>query len=150
MATNYNPTELGQPLQGAGDDGNGIVFFDSCSSTTTVVAGVGDKLRVCRVSGGVDVHRVIIKNVDLDTGTSLTATIGFENLDGTTTASLTAVAADGAWAQTAATTTYEIIPPYRVEKDAFLTIKVTAAATGVQAGVLTTYGKVEGRAIGVK
>jgi len=62
-----------------------------------------------------------------------------------------AVAADGAttW-QAAATTTYEIFPPYRLDTECYLQAVVSAAATGVQAGALTIHAKVEGEPLGQK
>lgn len=132
--------------------GNAAVFHDSVAVATTDVNGIGDVIQPVKVAAGTEVHRVVIKNTDLDGGTTptLAAKIGFTPADGSAAPSGadTAVAAAGAWAQSAATTTYEIFPPYRVEKDSFLNIVLTAAATTPAAG--TVNAKVEGEALGVK
>ncbi|MDE1545937.1 hypothetical protein PTW32_10945 [Dechloromonas agitata] len=130
--------------------GNAAVFHDSVAVATTDVNGIGDVIQPVKVAAGTEVHRVVIKNTDLDSATSLQAKIGFTPADGSAAPSGadTAVAAAGAWGQSAATTTYEIFPPYRVEKDSFLNIVLTAAAGTPAAG--TVYAKVEGEALGVK
>ena len=130
--------------------GSASVFHDFVAVVTTDLNEIGDVIQPVKVSAGTEVHRVVIKNTDLDGGTTLAAKIGFTPADGSAAPSGadTAVAAAGAWAQSAATTTYEIFPPYRVEKDSFLNIVLTAAATTPAAG--TVYAKVEGEALGVK
>lgn len=145
--TTINPTNAKAPIH-SGNYGNLGVYADSAAVSATALA-IGDKVRLARVPAGTKVSRVVIKNADLDTGTTLQASLGFEPEDGSAVSgSLTAVAAAGAWAQTAATTTYEIFPPYLVAKDSFLAASVTAAATGGAAG--TVHGKVEGEVLGAK
>lgn len=145
MAT-YKPANIGDALRGAGDGGNGSRY--SGSSVITANLAISDKVRPCRVPAGTLVDRVVVKVPDLDSGTTLQAKIGFAPIDGSAQVSGddTAVAAAGAWAQAAATTTYEIFPPFLVLKDSFLEIAVTAAGIGTG----TVYGKVEGEAIGVR
>ncbi|SMF94603.1 hypothetical protein SAMN02949497_1924 [Methylomagnum ishizawai] len=109
-----------------------------------------DEIRLVLIPAGTEVHRVVIKNPDLDSNGSpaLAAKIGFAPADGTEGASGddTQVKAAGAWAQAAATTTYELFPPVQVDVDSYLNIVVT---TGPGTGATgTVYGKVEGRATG--
>lgn len=135
----------------ANDEGNASVFVDSVAVATTDIDSA-DIIKLCPVSGGTVVDRVVVKNTDLDSnGTpTLQAKIGFTPMDGSAAPSGadTAVAAAGAWGQSAATTTYEIFPPYRVEKDSYLTIVITNVAATAAAG--TVYAKVEGEATGKK
>lgn len=146
MGTNYNPSNISDAMKSAGDCGNAIVSFGSAAVAANLTTA--DKVRPCRVAAGTLVHRVVIKNADLDSGTALQAKIGFAPIDGSAadTNGDTAVAAAGAWGQTAATTTYEIFPPFLVTKDSYLEIVPTAGGTGTG----TVYGKVEGEAIGAK
>lgn len=128
-----------------------VIFNDGVA----VAAGdveAADVIQPVLVPAGTEVHRVVIKNTDLDSNgaPALTAKIGFTPADGSAApaGADTAVATNGAWGQSAATTTYEIFPPYRVEKDSYLNIVVgTGAATGA-AG--TVYAKVEGEGLGIK
>jgi hypothetical protein len=131
--------------------GNAVIASDSLAVVAGDVAAASVN-KLCPIAGGTTVHRVVIKNTDLDSnGTpTLTAKIGFSPIDGSAAAAGqdTAVAANGAWGQAAATTTYEIFPPVFVDKDSYLTLVVgTGAATGA-AG--TIYAKVEGEAVGLK
>lgn len=141
---NYNPSNLNDPLQSAGDCGNALVYAGSAVIAANLATT--DKVRPCRVPGGTKVHRVIIKNPDLDSGTTLAVNIGFAHIDGSSGASATAVASAATTWQAAATTTYEIFPPVLVEKDAYLEVVPTAAGVGTG----TVYGKVEGEAVGIK
>lgn len=133
------------------DEGNSSVFIDSVAVATTDLDS-GDIVKLVKVAAGSNVHRVTVKNTDLDANVSpaLTAKIGFSPIDGSAAPSGadTAVTADGAWGQSAATTTYEIFPPYRVEKDSWLTIVIGTVAATQASG--TIYAKVEVEALGVK
>lgn len=149
--SNYNPSNVSDALRSTGDGGNRSVNtgFAAVSAALTT----SDKVRPCRVAAGTIVDRVVIKNADLDTNVSptLACKIGFAPIDGSAAPSGAdeAVAAAGATIlQGAATTTYEIFPPYKVENDSYLEIVPTAdPATGATG---TVYGKVEGEAIGAK
>ncbi len=145
--TIYNKQSTAAPF--SGDDGNRVVFVDSAVVTAALVAA--DKVRPVLIPAGTKVDRVVISNGDLDTGTgTLTATIGFEHQDGSTGASATAIAADGANALTgAATTTYELFPPVTVEKDSYVVITSTIGANAM-AAAKTVYCKVEGESLGAK
>ncbi len=140
------PTYNGGPRTGA----NRVVFINQAAVAIALVAA--DKVRPVRIAAGTKVDRVVIKTVgDLDDGTpALTAQIGFEHIDGSTGASLTAVAGTGANAlQTAdTTTTYEIFPPVVLAKDSYLTITCVVGANA-QSAAATVHAKVEGEYQGV-
>ena len=127
--------------------GNAAVYVDSVA--TTAALSSTDILNVVRVPAGALVHRVVVKAPDLDTGTTLQAKLGFAYVDGTAVPSGydTAVATAAAWAQSAATTTYELFPPVKLERDAFLQIVATANGA-VNTG--TVSGKVECEPLGVR
>lgn len=137
-----------KPLQ-SGMVANAAVFVDQVAVDTSDLALAG-VIQPVKVAAGTEVHRVVVKVTELDAGTSLQAKIGFTPIDGSAAPSGadTAVAAAGAWAQSDATTTYEIFPPYRVKQDSFLNIVVTTAAGTAAAG--TVSAKVEGEAFGAK
>lgn len=137
---NYQPASNQSPY--SGDDGNRVVFADSA----TVLANLAttDKVRLAVIPAGTKVDRVVIKNVDLDSGANLAVNIGFENVDGSSGPSATAVAAAATTWQAAATTTYEIFPPVLLTKDAYLQAVPTVG--GVGTGLV--YGKVEGECMG--
>lgn len=136
----------------ASDGGNESVFVDSVAVTNADI-DAADIVKLVRVAAGTSVHRVVTKTTELDTNASpsLTAKIGFTPIDGSAAPSGadTAIKADGAWGQNAETLTYEIFPPYRVEKDSWLTIVFgTGAATEAATGTISA--KVQGEALGVK
>lgn len=140
----YNPTKYQAPLQSSGDDSNNNVYQDNVAVAANLATT--DKVRLCKIAGGVDVHRVVIKNPDLDSGATLAVNLGFEYEDGSSGPSATAVAAAATTWQGAATTTYELLPPVRLERDGYLIAVPTAAGVGTG----TIYSKVEAEAIGVK
>lgn len=142
--SNYNPSNISDPLQSSGDGGNRSVHTGSAAVAANLTTA--DKVRPCRVAGGTKVDRVVIKNPDLDSGATLAVNIGFANIDGSSGPSATAVAAAATTWQGAATTTYELFPPVLLEKDAYLEIVPTVGGVGTG----TVYAKVEGEAIGVK
>lgn len=134
------------------DEGNASVFVDSVAVTNADI-DAADIIKLVKVAAGTDVHRVVVKTTELDTnvGPTLTAKIGFTPIDGSAAPSGadTAIAADGAWGQNAETVTHEIFPPYRVEKDSWLTIVIGTGAN-TEAATGTVSAKVEGEALGVK
>ena len=145
----FNPAGVLNTLKSTGNGGNRNVYVDSVAVPDTLAPG--DNIRPCRVAGGTLVDRVVIKNDELDTNLSptLAATIGFRAVDGSpqSPADVIAVAEDDAFANAAGTNTFEIFPPYLVERDSFLEINVTTAAATAAAG--TVSAKVEGEAVGV-
>lgn len=134
------------------DEGNMSVFNDSIVVTNADI-DAADIIKLCKVAAGTEVHRVTTKTTEIDThgSPSLTAKIGFTPIDGSSAVSGadTAVSSDAAWGQNAEVKTFEVFPPYRVEKDSWVTIVIgTGAAT--EAASSTIYVKVEGEALGVK
>lgn len=143
----YNPNNSSDPLQSTGDGGNAVVTFGS--ATVSAASANGDKYRPCRIPGGTKVHRVVVKNTDLDSGTpAILCKIGYAPLDGSAGDDDALGGAGLTILQAAATTTYEIFPPVLVEKDSYLQIEVT---TGPGTGATgTVSAKVEGEAVGVR
>lgn len=128
--------------------GNASVFTDALSVATTNLT-LNDNLRLCEVPGGTLVDRVVVRNTDMDTGAGLAVRIGFTPIDGSAAPSGAdvAVAAQAAWGQAAATTTYEIFPPYLVAVDSYLNIIVNVVPVGAVAGTINA--KVEGEVVGI-
>ena len=144
----YNPSNVSDPLQSTGNGGNAVVTFGSTSVTTA--SANADKYRPCRIPGGTKVHRVVVKNTDLDSNVSpaIVCKIGYAPIDGSTGDDDALGGSSLTILQAAATTTYEIFPPVLVEKDSYLEIVVT---TGPGTGATgTVSAKVEGEAVGVK
>ena len=140
--------------------GNAVVFTNGAA----IVSGdldLADKINLCFVPAGTLVDEVKVKHADLDTGgTSMAFNLGFAHVDGSasttnetadatarslTPATLLAAAAT-TWTGTAAVTTYELFPPFKVEKDSWLQAVLTTAVTTIAAG--SVYAKVRGEALG--
>lgn len=152
----YQPSNVGDALKSTGDCGNDSVFYGSAVIAANLATT--DKVRPCRVLAGTKIHRVVVKNPDLDSGANLAVNIGLAHVDGSAataneTAAATAVsltpatlvaAAATTW-QAAATTTYEIFPPFLVEVDSYLQCVPTVGGVGTG----TVLAKVEGEAVGV-
>lgn len=131
------------------DKGNRSVSIDS--AIVPAILTTADKVRLCRIPAGTRVDRVVIRNPDMDTHATvptLVVNIGFSNVDGTALALATAVAAASAAWQAPGTTTYELMPPVILEKDAFLEVVPTVGAA--TAGTGTVHGKIEGEILGAK
>lgn len=142
MAT-YNPAGLSKALHGS-PFGNRVVFNDKV--TFSVTPTEDDVARLCAIAGGTLVDRVVIKNPDLDSGTTLTGKIGFVGKDGTVIDD-DAVFADAALWRAAETNTFELFPPVLVPVDAWLVATITATSTGNTGDVES---KVEGEMLGIK
>jgi hypothetical protein len=144
MASTFTTTKR---LAFSGNYGNRVVYVDKLN--VSAASAANDKYRLCFVPGGTLVDRVTIKNGDLDTSTTLTSTCGFEYLDGSTLDADAVYAAGTTTMRAAATTTYEIFPPFLVDRDAYLIITTEDAATGLSTAV-DVHAKVEGEIIGQK
>jgi len=135
-----------QPVSGkspySGDDGNRVVFTDDAVVAANLATT--DAVNLVKLPAGTLVDRVVIKNPDLDSGAVLAVNIGFANVDGSTGPSATAVASAATTWQAVATTTYELFPPVKLTKDAYLQAVPTVGGTGTG----TIYAKVEGEALG--
>lgn len=132
---------------------NRVVQSDSVAVGTALATN--DVVNLCRIPAGTAVDRVVIKNPDLDTGTALVFKLGFATIDGSTPTGVNAMSSPDAavaaagqttW-QAAATTTYEIFPPYLVTVDCYLQAVV---GTGGSTNTGTIYAKVEGEGYGVR
>lgn len=141
---NYQPSNINDNQRHAGDGGNASVY--SGSAVVAANLTTADKVRPVYIPGGTKVHRVVVKNPDLDSGTALAVNIGFSHADGSSGPSATAVASAVTTLQAAATTTYELLPPVLLEKDSYLEIVPTVGGTGTG----TVHGRVEGESVGVK
>lgn len=109
-----------------------------------------DTIRIAFVPAGTLVSRVSIRNPDLDSSTGLAAKIGFVGAEEALPSGAdVAVAAAGAWAQSAAVTGYDVVPPYQVDRDAWLVVAITTGPSGT-AGTGTVSGVVTGIARGPK
>lgn len=106
-------------------------------ANANLAAGNGDEIRVVFVPAGTEMHALILKNGDLDSGVNLAAKIGYEFDDGTVgDDDIFAVA--GVWGQAAAQAYYLLDAPITVDKDAWITVTVTntvAAANATPVGV---------------
>lgn len=134
-------------------EANSMVFADSVAIAATGDVDLADVIQPVRVSGGTDVHRVVIKCSAALAASALAAKIGFTPVDGSTPAVTSptadvAVSAAAAFGLNTNNVTFEVFPPYRVEKDSYLNIVVTTAGVTPAAG--TVYAKVEGEGIGMK
>lgn len=130
---------------------NGAVFHDAVAVTNADI-DAADVIRPVKVAAGTYVHKVRTKTTELDTNVSpsLTAKIGFTPCDGSAAPSGAdvAVAADAAWGQNAEVKSFDVIPPYLVEKDSWLNIVIgTGAATEAATGTVSAV--VEGTCHGV-
>lgn len=146
---NATTANLKKPIHSA-SYGNSSVFTDTLSlATTNLVAA--DLLRCCEVPGGMLVHRVAVKTTDLDANATptLTAKIGFVPVDGSAAPSGAdvAIAATAAWGQSAATTVYEVLPPYLVTADSYLAIVIGTGAATAAAGTINA--SIVGEVVGI-
>ena len=130
-------------------EGNAMIFSDSVATVTGDVAAAS-VIQPVKVSAGTEVHRVVTRVPTALAASALAVKIGFTPADGSAApvGADTAVSAAVAWGIATTAVTFEIFPPYRVEKDSFLNIVVTTAAVTPAAG--TVHAKVEGEGLGVK
>lgn len=131
--------------------GNAVKYNDSIVLGTADI-GAADIINLVYVPAGTVVDRVRTKTTDLDSNVSptLTAKIGFTPVDGSAAVSGAdvAVSADAAWGQSSAVQSYDVIPPYKVEVDSWLTLVIGTGAATAAAG--TAYAVVEGESVGIK
>ncbi|MEN6540821.1 MAG: hypothetical protein ABFC67_14535 [Mizugakiibacter sp.] len=129
--------------------GNSVVFHDQVAVAAADV-GAADVIQPVIVAAGTYVHKVRTKTTDLDSNVTptLTAKIGFTPVDGSAAPSGadTAVSADAAWGQAAEVKSFDVIPPYLVEKDSYLNIVVGTGSATAAAGTVSAV--VEGEGVG--
>jgi len=144
MAT-FNAPDLTSKARFMGGYGNGVVVF----GTVTPTAGAnGDVYRPVIIPAGMLVTDLDIVNDDLDTGSALSGKIGYApvNADGPT-------AVDDYFSATSTFMTAAgrkvcAFQPIKFEKDVFVTVTMTVAATTFASGKVTAIAK--GQAEGVK
>lgn len=131
--------------------GNAVKYSDSVALGTADI-DAADIIQLVYVPAGTAVDRVRIKTDDLDSGATptLAAKIGFTPVDGSAPVSGadTAVSAAAAWGQAAGVLSYDVIPPYKVEVDSYLSVVITTGAATAAAG--NAHAVVDGDSIGVK
>lgn len=143
----FNAPDLNSKPRHLGGYGNGVVIYGSVTPTAGALA---DVYRPVRIPAGMLVTHLDIVNDDLDTGgTAMSAKIGYEPVN----------AADGPTASDAyfsATATFLtaagrkvcVFQPIKFEKDVFITLTLTVAATTFAAGAVTAIAT--GQAEGIK
>lgn len=131
--------------------GNAVKYSDSSVLATTDI-DAADIINLVYVPAGTVVDRVRTKTTDLDSGATptLAAKIGFTPVDGSAAVAGadTAVSAAAAWGQAAGVLSFDVIPPYAVEVDSYLSIVISTGAATAAAG--TAYAVVEGESVGIK
>lgn len=133
--------------------GNAVTADDTV--TPSAALALNDTVDLIRVAGGTRLQHLTTTHGDFDTGTTLQYSLGYRPCDsnGVLVASTTYFAAAGATdlqaAVTGAAPTRYAFAPIDFNEDVFITMTVTAAATGVSGTPsITTYA--HGVARGVK
>jgi len=144
MAT-FNAPDLTSKARFMGGYGNGVIVYGTVTPTAGALA---DVYRPVIIPAGMLVTDLDIVNDDLDTGTTLSAKIGYApvNSDGPT-------AVDYYFSATSTFMTAVgrkvcAFQPIKFEKDVYVILTMTAAATTFASGKVTAV--VRGQAEGVK
>lgn len=146
MAT-FNAVDLNTKARHMGGYGNAVVAF---GSVTPTAGASGDVYRPVRIPAGMLVTHLDIVNDDLDTGgTAMSAKIGYEPVNSSDgpAANDAYFSATGTFL-TAAGRKVCAFQPIKFEKDVYVTLTLTVAATTFAAGAVTAV--VTGQAEGVK
>lgn len=135
MPSTYSAVDLNSKARHMGGYGNAVVVT---GSVTPITGGVGDVYRPVRIPAGMLLTGLAIVNADLDSGAgAISGKIGYAPVD-----------ADGPAAVDdyfGATTTFLnaagrkecVFQPIKFEKDVFITITLTIAASTFAAGAVT-------------
>lgn len=143
MAT-FSATDLNSKARHMGGYGNAVVVQGSVNPTAGASA---DVYRPVRIPAGMLVTDLDIVNDDLDSGSTLSAKIGYafvNSSDGTDDDDYFSATATF---MTAAGRKVCAFHPIKFEKDVYITLTLTAAATGFTTGKVTAIAK--GDAVGV-
>lgn len=144
--TIYTDIYAGTPDIGA-DDGN--AYTDD--GKTLIPAGftTTDKARLIRVPGGVRLSSIVVRNEDLDSGTTIAANIGYEAADpgSTLAAAPTAFASASTILRGAAVTEFFLTDPITFQEPVWITLIPTAGPT-TTAGYVRTHAF--GELLGIK
>ena len=145
MAT-FSATDLNTKARFMGGYGNAVIVYGSVTPTAGALA---DVYRPLRIPAGMLVTDLDIVNDDLDTGgTAMSAKIGYAPVDSDgPTASDAYFSATGTYL-TAAGRKVCAFQPIKFEKDVYVTLTLTVAATTFASGAVTAIAK--GQAEGVK
>jgi hypothetical protein len=146
MAT-FSATDLNTKARFMGGYGNAVIVYGTVSPTAGASA---DVYRPLRIPAGMVVCGLDIVNDDLDTGgTAMSASIGYAPVDSDgPTASAAYFSATGTFL-TAAGRKVCAFQPIKFEKDVYITLTLTVAATTFATGLLVT-AIAKGQAEGVK
>lgn len=144
MAT-YNAVNVAGANQHMAEMGNAVIYDDRVVISSALQNG--DKVRLIRIPAGTKVTKLNVVNPPLDAGTTLTAKIGWEYVDGSSGGVDNNFFASAAVWRTAAKTVYLPDQPFVADKDIYIIGTVTANAT---TNTGTIYSSVEGIGVGVK
>ena len=144
MAT-FSATDLNTKARFMGGYGNAVIVYGSVTPTAGALA---DVYRPLRIPAGMLVTDLDIVNDKLDTGSAISAKIGYAPVDSDGPA-----ASDAYFSATStflATAGRKVcaFQPIKFEKDVYITLTLTAAATTFASGAATAIAK--GQAEGVK
>lgn len=104
--------------------------------TTTASPVAGDKIRICRIPAGSRVTEVYLANTDLDSGTTVTFSLGHESEDGAVSAPAAFIAAGATQFQSAGSSLNHFVgdQAVTVERDSFLVATLGGTFAGWAAG----------------
>jgi len=144
MAT-FKAVDLNTKSRMMGGYGNGLVIYGSVSPTA---GASGDVYYPTRIPAGMVITQLDIVNDDLDTGgTAMSASIGYEPVNATDgpTANTTYFSATATFL-TATGRKSCVFQPIKFEKDVYITLTLTVAATTFATGAVTAIatGQAEG------
>jgi len=144
--TTYTDQYASSPKVGA-DDGNCYIDYGRAYVASTFTTT--DKARVLMVPGGVKLHKIVIRNDDLDAGTTITANFGYEAADAgsTLTPAPTAFASASTILRGAAVTEFYLAEPIVFNEPVWITV-VPAAGPATTAGYIRCHAF--GELVGIK
>lgn len=144
--TTYTSVGAASPKLG-GDDGNCYIDYDRAYVPATFTTT--DKARLLQVPGGVKLHKIVIRNDDLDAGATITANFGYEAADAgsTLTAAPTAFASAATILRGAAVTEYYLAEPIVFNEPVWITA-IPAAGPATTAGYIRCHAF--GELVGIK
>jgi len=145
MAT-FSAVDLNTKPRFMGGYGNAVITYGSVTPTAGALADVYQPLRI---PAGMLVTDLDIVNADLDTGgTAMSAKIGYAPVDSDGPTADDDYFSATATFLTAAGRKVCAFQPIKFEKDVYITLTLTVAATTFASGVVTAIAK--GQAEGVK
>lgn len=143
MAT-YTDLYAMAPDVGA-DDGN--AYIDDGKVSIPSGFATTDKARLIRIPGGVRLHKIVVRNDDLDSATTITGNFGYEAADAgsTLTAAPTAFASASTVLRGAAVTEFYLTDPITFQEPVWITLILAAGPTTTTGWVRThAFGEIVG------